>query len=141
MPDGPDLDASELFSLTADLGNVPSNIGPKLRSAIGRTSQLTMESWREKASGSETLPHLPRSITYEIKTFQAFGVSVLESEIGPELGGQGSLGHFSEYGSPTSAPRGYGQAALQENEEDFVRGVSQAAEDAIREQTIRGGFR
>lgn len=131
----PEIDNSELNKLAADLGKVPARSGRNLRKAIEVTARNVKDTWREKASGSTSFPDFPRAITYDVEGSgsRATG-SNLQAEIGPdaELGYPGSWGAILEYGSVNSPPRGYGHAALQENEADFERGIDRAIDDALR---------
>jgi len=126
-----DFDFSELTQLAADLGEVADNVGPNIHTAIKGTSLGVKKSWQEPLRGSKTLGGLVPALSFDITTGQFFGISVIKSEIGFDRSkAQGPLGNISEYGSPTIAGRGYGIAALHANEEDFVRGLERATEDA-----------
>ena len=127
------VDASEINKLAADLGDVKNNIGPYVNSAVQRTSHRISDAWEEKLQGSEYLPHLGGAVSYDVSVFQGFGVSVIESEIGFDKGRtQGPLGNISEFGSINNPGRGYGLASLEENQDDFDRGLAAAAEDAFK---------
>jgi hypothetical protein len=129
MTDGTSADASEVRALATDLGEVSGNAGTFLRSAIQHTSQLVKSSWQEKASGNVFAPAFPASITYDTVAT----ATEIRSEIGPDKDRpQGALGNLIEFGSVNNPPRGYGQAALEENEDDFERGLSIAIDDALR---------
>jgi hypothetical protein len=129
-----DFDFSELNRLAADLGDVPKKSGPLLRKAIEVTARNVKDSWRSKLKGSQTLPGLPAAVSYDVSTFQGFGVSILQAEIGfDKTKPQGALGNVSEYGTPTVAPRGFGHAALQENQADFEKGIGIAVDQALGE--------
>lgn len=142
MSDGPSIDFSALDRMIADFGEVPAATTPFLVSALGRTSHLIVDAWRGKLAGSAHWAGLPRRISYTIsgtagpstigQVLSGGGGSELRSEIGPRRGGQGSLGHINELGSPTSPPSGFGHAALQENEGDFARGIERALDDGLR---------
>ncbi|TFD27520.1 hypothetical protein [Cryobacterium cryoconiti] len=132
-----DFDFSEFDRLAADLAEVPKNTGPWINSAIHVTSQKVRKSWQDKLRGSRSLPGLPSAVTYDITTFQGFGASVIQSEIGfDKARRQGPLGVFSEYGSINNPPRGFGLAALQENQDDFQEGLARAVDDALKESGL-----
>jgi len=133
MPDGFSTDFSELTQLAADLGDVPDNSGPLINKAITVSSLKVKKSWQEPLQGSRTLPSLPYAVTFDISVGQFFGVSVIKSEIGFDKSrGQGALGNISEYGSPTISGRGFGLAALEANQGDFVAGLEIAVEQALK---------
>jgi hypothetical protein len=129
-----DFDFSQLTQLGADLGDVGDKVGPNVRKAIIGTSMGVKKAWQEPLKGSSQLFGLPSAISFDIRTAQMFGVSVIESEIGFDKGKtQGALGNISEFGSPTIAGRGYGIAALEANQADFQHGLEEATKDAERE--------
>lgn len=133
MPDGFNVDSSELDKLAADIGLVPAKSGSYYRSAIEVSSTKVRNTARENATGLEHAPHFPRSITYDIDAFRGFGVTVLRSEIGPDKSlPQGALGNLIEYGSVNNPPQGILHGALQANEADFEHGIDRATEDALK---------
>ena len=118
------FDFSEIDALAADLGEVPARTRKNIRTAVEVTARHVKESWREPLSGSGSVPGGARSISYDIKS-SSDGV---EAEIGPEIGGPGALVGMLEYGTPAVGPTGYGHAALQRNQKDFMDGLAKAAE-------------
>lgn len=138
-----DTDFSELDQLSADLGAVPGNAGRYVTTAVTVTARHVKDDWAEKLEGENGLPHAPRSIGYDVTSFQGFGNTVVKAEIGAERGKlQAPIVTVIEYGSPVNntPPRGYGHGALQENEDDFVKGLSKALEDAENAQAIDSSF-
>jgi hypothetical protein len=130
MSDGPDFDFTEFNALTAKLGTVPSAARSNLRKAIEVTARHIKDDWREKLSGASGLPGLSASISYDVKS-DSSSRSAIEAEIGVDKGRfQGPLGNISEYGTPKTAPRGYGAAALAENVADLERGIDIALQQA-----------
>ena len=126
-----DFDFSELTQLAADLGEVADDAGQNIRKAITGTSMGVKKAWQEPLRGSKTLAGLVPALSFDITNGQFFGVSVIKSEIGfDKEKAQGPLGNISEYGSPTITGRGYGIKALEDNQEDFVRGLENATRDA-----------
>lgn len=131
MSDGIVIDFTELDRLAVDLGEVASNAGPFVRSAVEVTARRTRDDWRENLKGLAHLPALPYAVTYDINTFFGFGNSLIQAEIGPDKErNQGPLGNFTEFGSVNNPPRGDGHAALQRNEADFQRGLERGLADA-----------
>lgn len=131
MADGFDIDSRELDRLAADLGEVADTAGRYVRAAVEVSARRVKDDWRSRAKGFLFAPAFPRSITYDVDTFQGFGASVLQADIGPDKAGpQGALGNLIEYGSVNNPPMGLGHAALQANEADFEHGLSEALLDA-----------
>lgn len=140
MTDSFSIDFSEINSLVADLGEIADGVGPNVRKAVEVTARNVKDAWAEKLTGENGVPHAPRAITYDITGTPGLDKSVIEAEIGAERGRlQAPIVTVLEYGAPGNnlAPRGYGAGALQENEADFVRGLSIALGDA----EASGGFR
>jgi hypothetical protein len=127
-----DIDASDLYKLAADLGEAPNNAGPFLGKALGITSLKIKRAWAEKV-GPSLHPALPYAIDYTVKGSAGKGGSVMEAEIGfNKTRFVGALGNISEYGTLYHPPRGFGAAALHENEDDFEKGIDLAIEGALR---------
>ena len=129
------FDFSELNTLSADLGKVAGNTGPFINSAIQFTSNLIKKAAQKSVSGGDPRwKALPSAIDYEIKTFQGFGASVIQSEIGYDKDkGAGQLGNVREFGTPKVPPHLDLQKALTENEADFEKGIARAIDDALKE--------
>jgi len=129
-----DFDFSEIDRLAADLGTVPEKSGPKIRQALEVTSRHIKDSWKSKLKGSISFKHLPGAVSYDVTTFQGFGASVFESEIGFDKSRpQGALGNISEFGTSKTAPSGFGHASLEENQGDFEKGLDIAIAQALKE--------
>lgn len=124
-----DFDFGDIAKLSADLGKVSDEVVENVVKAVAVTSNRTKKSWQQRLAGSSTLPGLPSAVTYTVTRRAA----EVEGEVGFEKRGQGALGNISEYGSPTVAPRGFGLASLEENTEDFVRGIERAVDDALKD--------
>ena len=132
-----DFDFSELDRLAADLGEVPAKSGPLIRKALEVTSRYVRDSWRDKLKGSISFKHLPGAVTYDIATFQGFGASIFQAEIGFDKSrSQGALGNISEFGTPKTPPSGFGHASLLENQDDFQKGIDIAIGDALKESGL-----
>ena len=127
------LDFSDLEQLSRDLGEVPKNAGKYVRKATEVTARHIKDGWRGKLEGATGLPAASRAIQYEMRGGEAVRGSTISAEIEPKQGGQGSLVFVTEFGALATAPRGYGRAALAENEDDFDKGLASALEDAERE--------
>ncbi len=137
MADG-SVDFSDIDRLAADLEQVADNAGPLINSAIQVTSLKVKRSAAKKVGRSTTWKAAAGAIDYEIKTFQGFGQSLIQSEIGyDKQRPAGALGNLREFGAPDSdggplAPHNDLASALKENQQDFVLGLVKATEDAER---------
>lgn len=128
-----EFDLSGLDRLTADLAAVGVEALPFVRQAIQGTALGVKKSWQAKVTGSRGLTGLANAVTYDTEVKGG----TVTAEIGYDKSRpQGPLGNISEFGSPTHPPRGYGAAALQENTDDFVRGIEHAAADALRARNL-----
>lgn len=140
MPDGIQVDASELSKLSVDVGAVPGESGKNLFAAVEVTAVNVRDTARENATGMAHAPAFPRSITYDIgagysllrETFGGGGADSIQADIGPDKARpQGALGNLIEYGSINNPPQGIMHGALQANEADFERGVAKAIDQTL----------
>ena len=146
MNDAISVDFSELGLLAADLGQarLRSNVhtGQKLRQAVEVSARNVRDAWRDKLEGSEHIPAGAHSVTYDMGAGESLILDALtgtqgladsiEAQIGPELErAAGPLVGMLEHGTPSTPPRGYGHAALQENEADFQRGIEKALDETL----------
>ena len=118
------FDFSELSKLAADLGEVPAKMRRNVRTAVEVTARHVKDDWRDPLKQSEYVPRGAYAVSYDVTS----GPEGVTAEIGPVTGGPGALVGMLEYGTPTTPPTGYGHAALQKNEEDFIKGLTIAAE-------------
>ncbi|MFF8817809.1 hypothetical protein ACF07D_07420 [Leucobacter sp. NPDC015123] len=131
------VDWREFAELARDLGEVPEKSGKNIRKAVEVSARNVKDHWRDGSKGMLHAPAFPFSVTYDIKGFSGFGVSVISAEIGPDKGRrQGALGNLIEFGSRNNAPQGIGQAALHANEADFEHGLALAVDDALKESNL-----
>ena len=129
-----EFDFSEIDKLAADLGDVPKNAGKFIRKAVEVSARHVKDDWRKPLEGSQSVPGGARTISYDLTGGEAIRGSEITAEIGPEIGGIGSVVSALEDGfGGRQGPLGYGAAALQMNEEDFQTGLEQALEDAEKE--------
>lgn len=127
------FDFHELDRLAADLASAPDKAGPFIRKAVEVTSRKIKDDWKKNTAGLKHAPAFPRSISYDITTFEGFGASVIKAEIGPDKSRpQGALGNLLEFGSTNNAPRGDGHGALQKNQGDFESGLAKALVDGLK---------
>jgi len=128
-----EFDLSGLDKLTADLLEVGVEVVPFATKAVAVTALNVKKTWQGKVAGSVGLSGLARALSYDV---HAKGGAV-EAEIGYDKSRpQGPLGNISEFGSIHHPPRGFGAAALQENQDDFVHGIETAVDDALRSRNL-----
>uniref|UniRef100_UPI00259C8DC4 hypothetical protein n=1 Tax=uncultured Reyranella sp. TaxID=735512 RepID=UPI00259C8DC4 len=89
---------ADLDRLVADLDQVPAKVHIAMVAETTAATKRAETQARRNASGRRSLPGYPSSITSEVKV----GLNDVTGAVGPEKGGQGSLGHIIEHGSPTS---------------------------------------
>lgn len=122
---------SDLDKLQRDLGTVPRYSQRFVHKALGVTANLAKSAWRNIAvpASGERAKGYPFAIDYEVSgDFPSY-----EAEIGPQLGGQGSLGILED--APLgvrSAPQSARKKILPEVEADFEKGLDRAVDDALR---------
>ncbi|MEF2979102.1 hypothetical protein [Subtercola sp. YIM 133946] len=135
MADEIKIDFSDFQKLSADLGKVPRAARPLMRKAIEVNSRNVRDTWRDKLSGSPSLPALPAAVTYDVTSDESPRAPIV-GQIGFDKNrAQGPLGNISEFGSPAknTPPSGYGSASLAENVDDLEKGLSKAVDDAHKQ--------
>jgi hypothetical protein len=126
MPDGFEIDFSDLTKLTANIEEAPREARGNLRKGVTVTAHNIKDAWAGKVEGSPGLEGLASAVTYDVLSDNS-PVAPITAEIGFDKGRrQGPLGNISEFGTAHHPPRGYGLAALQENIEDFEKGIGLA---------------
>lgn len=114
--------------LAAALEASPVLLQANLRKAVQVTCGKVKASARSRITGYRHLPAYPYSITYDTKVTP---VSI-EGQIGPDKGlRQGPLGNIVEFGTSKNAPIPHLGPALEENADDFIRGVEIAVQQAL----------
>lgn len=117
-----------ITELSAALEASPALLAANLRKAVQVTCGKVKTSARSRISGYRHLPAYPYSITYDTKVTP---VSI-QGEIGPDKAlKQGPLGNIVEYGTSKNAPIPHLGPALEENADDFIRGVDIAIQQAL----------
>lgn len=134
MNDSINFDFHEINALAADLGAQPGISGVKIRQAVEITARHVKDTWAAKLKGTEGVPHGARSITYDLEAVAGEEASSISAVIGAEDGRlQAPIVAVLEFGAPGNnlSPRGYGAGALQENQDDFTKGLELAAGDIL----------
>ena len=123
-----DFDFSEVFELTADLGDLPRETIANVRKGVEFAARATKDEFRSVAkplSGRHARGY-PAKINYDLdlKTDGAIG-----AEVGPVLGGQGSLGILDDGGAVNAAPQHASRKAAKVAEKELIIGVVKAIGD------------
>lgn len=149
MADGVNADFSELMDLSRDLGDVATNAGRYINSAVQVSSRkIKDDAQKSVRSGDKRWHRAAAAIDYEVKT--VFG-QLIQSEIGydkekalsqkprknPGPGTAGNIGNIREFGSVNSTPHNDLRNALEKNQKDFEAGLDKALQDA--ERVLTGG--
>lgn len=138
MPDGFTFDFSEVNQLAASLDEVAHSAGRFVSAALAESSLNIKNDWKSRAKGMKGLKQYPSAIGYDSVGLQAFGTTQLKSTIGPAKRGQGNLGPIIEYGSTTFSPRGFGNAALAAEQDNFQKLLERALQNAEQALTLMG---
>ena len=136
MPDGMTFDFSKLTQHSASLAAAPRLAGPFLRSAVMVTSGRVKKEAAQTVGRSAMWSAAAASIGYDLVAEPGEALSTLTSHIGYDKSrAAGALGNLREYGAPDSpggslAPHNDLLRAMENNVEDFERGVRRALDDA-----------
>lgn len=123
--------SDDLESLHRDLGEIPRHSGRFVKAALSKTAMDAKEVWRDLATGPSGghASGYPHKIDFDVQgdwpSYQA--------EVGPNLGGQGSLGILEDSpGGVASAPQKARPKVAKAIESDFEKGLDKAVDDALR---------
>lgn len=123
-------DFSDLFDLADDLRHVGAEANRNIAKATEVTARNVKDDWRQGAEHTG-LDAYAASIDYELE----YPGGAIDAVIGPNLGGQGSLGILEDApGGVRGAPQHAGRDAVRANEEDYVRGLEIAVFDALADE-------
>lgn len=113
----------DLDSLAVDLAKAGLRVGLVAGKVVEHHARQVRDTARELAPRTR-LPHYAQTITHEVN----FGPGYIEGVIGPETGGQGSLGAILERGTSVSPPHAHLGPALDRDGPDFMRDIADAAD-------------
>ena len=136
MADGATFDFSELTRHAASLAAAPRLSGPFLRSAVMVTSGNVKKEAAQSVGRSAMWSAAAASIGYDLVAEPGEARSTLTSHIGYDKSKMaGALGNLREFGAPDSpggslAPHNDLLHGMENNVEDFERGIVRALEDA-----------
>ena len=120
--------SDDVRRLAADLTAAGPAVRPFARKALQVTAHRIKDEWRAAANRTG-LAGYAADVTYETRESAAGVVA----EIGPTPGDSGSFGLVEDApGGVYSAPQHAGRDALENNEDDFERGIDRAVADALR---------
>jgi hypothetical protein len=134
VSDGIGFDFSELDKLAADLGEVPGNAGPNIRSAVQFTATLVKRE-SAKSVGRGRWSAAAAAIDYDIHGTTGARLGGISAEVGYNKGKAGGpLGNIREFGAPAqnTGPSNDLLNALENNQADFQKGLEKALKDAER---------
>lgn len=96
-----EVDASEVYQLGVDLGNIPGKMVAPMIAVVTKSSNSVKDAMRNDAKGIGHAPHFPNSITADVKV----KVGLIEGEVGPDKGlTQGALGNILYFGTSNNGP-------------------------------------
>lgn len=124
--------ADDLNSLARDLGEIPKATAPFVRKAVEVSARNIKDLIRNEYSGARQLPGASRSISYDLKGSTGARLGGISAEIGPELGGQGSIVGLVDEGAPRTPGRKRIPKALNDEAPGFEKGIELAIEDGLR---------
>lgn len=93
------VDSSELDELAHDFGLVPARLVKKVRPIMAKTGLATKQRLQKDMRRSKHFKQIAPTIDYDLRVNEAFGVQVIEVEVGPNksrgggraIGGMGSM--------------------------------------------------
>lgn len=125
--------ADDLEGLARSFGELPKHAAPFVRKAVEVSARNVKDEIRAEYSGSQNLPGASRSVSYDMKGGNGIRAAAIEAEIGPELGGQGSIVGVVDNGTTRTPGKRRIPKAGENEVEGFQRGLDKAIDDALRE--------
>ena len=111
----------ELEEIAADLRGAGDWVQLKARSLVTEAGERVRDDARRLAPRTG-LPHYAKAITTETRIDRATGT--VFAEVGPEKGGQGSLGAILEYGTSRTPPHAHLGPALDREAPQFAEDLA-----------------
>lgn len=124
--------ADDLNALARDLGEIPKATAPFVRKAVEVSARNIKDLIRNEYSGARQLPGAARSISYDLHGSTGSRLGGIGAEIGPELGGQGSIVGLVDEGAPRTPGRKRIPKALNDEAPGFEKGIELAIEDGLK---------
>jgi hypothetical protein len=118
--------------LAADLERAGKDITKDVAKVTGKACNNIKKDVRKRWTGLAHLPHLPRSVNYDVRTKG----SLVTGEVGADHALlQGKLAWTQEYGTPTSSPHPAFRPAADKEVPVWLDYLDQAAVDAIGDRS------
>lgn len=124
--------ADDLNALARDLGEIPKATAPFVRKAVEVSARNIKDQIKNEYSGARALPGASRSISYDLKGSTGARLGGISAEIGPELGGQGSIVGLVDEGAPRTPGRKRIPKALADEASGFETGIERAIDDGLK---------
>lgn len=125
--------ADDFDALSRAFDELPRTTAKYLRKAVEVSARNVKDAIRKEYSGSRNLPAAAGSISYDLHGSTGERLGAISAEIGPDLGGQGSLVGMVDTGTPTTPGKRRIPKAGEDEAEGFARGIDKAIEDGLRE--------
>lgn len=116
----------DLNTLARDLGEIPRATAPFVRKAVEVSARNIKDLIRNEYTGARQLPGAAASISYDKLD------GGLSADIGPELGGQGSIVGLVDEGAPRTPGRKRIPKALNDEAPGFEKGIELAIKDGLK---------
>lgn len=116
---------SDLEQLVADLRGASRRVQRQAHDLVSEAGTRVRDDARRLAPKTG-LPHYADKITTE--TFTSWATGSVYAEVGPEKGGQGSLGHILEYGTSRTPPHAHLGPALDREAPSFASALANAVD-------------
>lgn len=120
------IDIEGLNEFEATLAAAPRQVQMRTPLVLSDAATRVRDDARRLAP-RRMLPHYAETITHEL----AWAGTTLEAEIGPEKGGQGSLGHILEHGTAKTPPHAHLGPALDLEGPRFAEDMGRLGGDVL----------
>jgi len=123
------MDFSDLVAFEVELGDLPRETITNVRKGIEVAARATKDEMRGVSRGASGrhAKRYPSAMDYELGLKSDGEIT---AEVGPKIGGQGSLGFLDEApGGVTAAPQHAARAAAKVAEKELIIGVLKALDE------------
>lgn len=123
-----DFDFSDLVAFEVELGDLPRETITNVRKGVTVAARATKDEFRSVAkplSGKHAAGY-PAKISYDLDLGSDGSIG---AEVGPVLGGQGSLGILDDGGAVNAAPQNASRKAAKVAEKELIIGIVKALGD------------